>query len=303
MKNQRASFRSEINSLIFNLILNSWISLSKWITSDVLFLKVYYFLKMREFLNIGNPKTYTQKIQWLKLHNTNSLYSMMVDKYQVREIIKDKLGEEYSIPLLGVWNSFDQIDFAQLPEQFVLKTTHDSGTVIICNNLSTFDKISAKRKLEKSLKRNYFYKSREYPYKFAIPRIIAEKYMHDETQTELTDYKFFCFQGVPEFLQITTINNGEKLVCYFDMEFNPMPFYTGTSKADPGLFHKPDDFEKMIEIARLLSQNIIHVRIDLYYINKRIYFGEYTFHNNGGIVNFSPSEWNNIIGEMIDLPN
>ena len=109
MKNQRASFRSEINSLIFNLILNSWISLSKWITSDVLFLKVYYFLKMREFLNIGNPKTYTQKIQWLKLHNTKPLYSRMVDKYQVRDIIKDKLGEEYSIPLLGVWNSYDII--------------------------------------------------------------------------------------------------------------------------------------------------------------------------------------------------
>ena len=127
--------------------------------------------------------------------------------------------------------------------------------------------------------------------------------MHDETQTELTDYKFFCFQGVPKFLQITTSNIGEKPVCYFDMEFNPMPFYTGTSKADPGLFQKPDDFEKMIEIARLLSQNIIHVRIDLYYIKKRIYFGEYTFHNNGGIVNFTPSEWNNILGEMIELPN
>ncbi len=254
---------------------------------------------MHEKLDFKHPKTYTQKIQWLKLKNTNPLYSKMVDKYQVREIIKKELGEEYLIPLLGVWNSFAEINFEKLPEQFVLKTTHDSGTVIICKHKASFDKAYARKKLTRALKINYFYKSREYPYKNAIPRIIAEVYMHDENQTELTDYKFFCFNGEPRILQITANKGNEKMVCYFDMNFNPMPFYTGQSKADPGLFKKPFNFEKMVRLARQLSQNILHVRIDLYYINEKIYFGEFTFHHNGGIVKFSPPEWAEIIGDMI----
>lgn len=301
MKTRHSSLRTRMNKFIMNFVFNFWGGCSKWIKNDVLFLKVYYFLLMKEQLDLKNPKTYSQKIQWLKLHNTNPLYSRMVDKYQVREIIKEKLGEEYLIPLLGVWNSFDEINFATLPEKFVLKTTHDSGTVIICTDKDKFDLISAKQKITKALQRNYFYKSREYPYKNAVPRIIAEQYMHDENQTELTDYKFFCFQGVPAFLQITANKGVDKAVGYFDMDFNPMPFHTGQILPNPHGLQKPDDFEKMIEIAKQLSKDIIHVRIDLYYINNRIYFGEYTFHNNGGIVRFSPAEWNGMVGDMIEL--
>lgn len=276
-----------------------WMKIARFIPSDKMYLKVFYRLSMHESLDLKNPKTYTQKIQWLKLHNIDPLFSRMVDKYQVREIIKEKLGESFLIPLYGAWNSFDEINFKKLPDQFVLKTTHDSGTVIICRDKKNFDNANARKKLTKSLNTNYFYKSREYPYKNAIPRIIAEQYMHDETQEELTDYKFFCFHGEPRILQITANFDGEKAVGYFDMDFYPMPFCTGQLKEDPKLFQKPGDFERMIKIAKKLSKNIVHVRIDLYYINGRIYFGEYTFHHNGGIVRFSQSEWNVIVGDMI----
>ncbi len=256
---------------------------------------------MHEKLDLNPPKTYTQKIQWLKLHNTNPQYSKMVDKYEVREIIKKELGGEYLIPLLGVWNQFDEIDFEKLPNEFVLKTTHDSGNVIVCKNKASFDQKAARKKLTRALKTNYFYKSREYPYKNAIPRIIAEKYMRDETQAELTDYKFFCFHGEPKILQITQNRNGKKEVGYFDMEFQPMPFYTGNLKPDYSQFCKSPCFEKMVEIAEKLSRGLVHVRIDLYCINDRVYFGEYTFHNAGGIVRFSPEEWNLVIGSMFHI--
>ena len=279
-----------------------WMRISRWVPSDRFYLKVFYYLAMHKKLDLNTPKTYTQKIQWLKLHNTNPLYSKMVDKYEVREIIIQELGEEYLIPLLGVWDQFDEIDFEKLPHEFVLKTTHDSGSVIVCKDKAGFDHKSARKKLTRALQTNYFYKSREYPYKNAIPRIIAEKFMHDESQEELIDYKFFCFHGKPIILQITQSRNGKKEVGCFNMEFQPMPFYTGNIKPDYARFSKPFCFEKMVEIAEKLSRYIVHVRIDLYCINDQVYFGEYTFHNAGGIVRFSPPEWNKIMGDMIELP-
>jgi hypothetical protein len=277
-----------------------WLRIGRFIPSDKLYLKVFYRLSMHERLDLKNPKTYTQKIQWLKLNNTDPAFSRMVDKYQVREIIREKLGEEYLIPLLGVWHSFDEIDFDKLPEQFVLKTTHDSGTIIICKDKVSLDRAYAKKGLTKALRANYFYKSREYPYKNAIPRIIAETYMCDEKQTALTDYKFFCFNGKPEFVQITVNNDGIKNSGYYNMSFETIPFNTGNALPQIAM-PKPQNFDEMIKISELLSQDLLHIRIDLYNVNTKIYFGEFTFHNAGGIIHFDPPEWNKIIGDKLQI--
>jgi hypothetical protein len=290
-----------LNNVIGGRLFLFWMRISKWIQNDEFYIRVFYRLAMKERLDLKNPVTYTQKIQWLKLHNTNPMYSRMVDKYAAKEMIAKAIGQQYVIPLLGVWDSFDAIDFSKMPNQFVLKTTHDSGNVIVCKDKKHFDIAKARKKLSKALKTNYFYKSREYPYKNAVPRIIAEKYMYDKIQEELTDFKFFCFHDEPRVLQISSHKGNTKKVSYYDMEFSRLHLATDLSGIDDALT-KPDNFCEMIEIARRLSKGLIHVRIDLYSINGQIFFGEYTFHNSGGIVNFNPPEWNKILGDMIVLP-
>jgi len=296
---QTINIQSKINKFVVNSLLNFWISISRFISSDVLFLKIYYFIKMKERLNIENPVSYTQKIQWLKIHNTSALYTNMVDKYTVKDIVSRIIGEKHIIPLIGVWDKFEDINFDSLPEQFVLKTTHDSGNVIICKDKKQLNIEQLRIKFNKALKINYFYKSREYPYKNIVPMLIAEKFMIDNDKNELADYKFFCFHGQPRFVQVTDRIRGERKVSYFDLEFNLMPFTTDGFESF--VFDKPAKFNEMIEIARKLSKDIIHVRIDLYMINNQVYFGEFTFHNNGGIVSFSPVEWNTTIGSWINI--
>jgi hypothetical protein len=257
---------------------------------------------MDETLKIHKPESYTQKIQLLKLLNTDPYYSILVDKYQVRTIVEKILGERYLIPLLGVWDNFEQIEFDRLPDRFVLKTTHDSGNVLICKSKATFDVGNARHRLDNALKLNYFYKSREYPYKNAIPRIIAEKYLSDNEQSELDDYKFFCFDGVVKFIEITKSKGNFKARGYFDINFKPLPFFDGNAtKLD--LPAPPLNSAEMIRIAETLSKGLLHVRIDLYNIHSQIYFGEFTFHHNGGIIHFHPTEWNKKIGDMINLPS
>lgn len=290
-----------INNVIGGRLFIVWRNLSKYIVSDRLFLQVYYRLAMGETLNLENPKTFTQKLQWLKLHNTNPEYSKMVDKYQVREIIKNEIGEEYLIPLLGVWDNFNEIDFDVLPDQFVLKTTHNSGTVIICKDKSNLDVLRTKNILTKALKQNYFYKSREYPYKFAQPKIIAEQLMIDNRFNDLVDYKFFCFDGEPKILLVVSNNELNKSYSFFNMNFERLQISTSVRSSEM-MISQPENFSLMIEIARKLSKNIIHVRIDLYNINGKIFFGEYTFHHGGGVDKFSSDEWNRKFGDMISLP-
>jgi len=278
-----------------------WLKCSKYIPYDKLYITIFYRLAMHKKLNWKAPKLYTEKIQILKLENRDPLFSNMVDKFQCRQIIANLLGEKYLIPILGVWDNVDEIDFSNLPEQFVLKATHDSGSVLICKNKSNFDIKLAKKKLQKALKTNYFYKSREYPYKNAIPRIIAEKYLFDETQEELIDYKFFCFNGIPVFLQITSNYNGIKNVVYYDMNFQVLPFTTGSPMSNPTIIRRPESFTTMKCIAEKLARGIKHIRIDLYYVNQQIYFGEFTFHNSGGIIHFNPPEWDKKIGDLLKI--
>lgn len=276
---------------------------SKYILNDRLYLKLYFRLFMREKLDLNNPKTYNQKIQFLKLINKETRFTSMVDKYEARKIVSKEIGERYLIPLLGVWDKFDDIDFDQLPQQFVLKPTNNSGTAIICKDKSKFEVEAAKRKINKALSRNYFYGGREYPYKNVKPRIICEKYMVDESGWDLKDYKFLCFNGEPKVLIVASNRSIDVRFDFYDMELNRLPFTDGAESSSKESITKIESFEEMINIAKILSKNLIHIRIDLYNIQGRIYFGEFTFHYGGGVVPFHPKEWDTRLGDMIILPN
>lgn len=305
-QSQTTSNRSKLS---IDFIINKFIAyrlfkvlpkFSKFISSDELFLKIYYRLAMSRSLDLENPKTFTEKLQKLKLLNKGQEYSDKVDKFKVREIVAEKIGEEYLIPLLGSYESFDEIDFSALPNQFVLKTTHDSGTVIICTDKSALDKDSARIKLTNSLNRNYFYLSREYPYRYAKPRIICEQYMSDENQKELDDYKFFCFNGELKFVEITTGKGQYKQRGYYNINLEPMPFTLGNAINRP-LTEDVECFSDMLAVARTLAKDMKHIRIDLYVVNSKVYFGEYTFHHSGGVFVVQPPEWDLELGNLVQL--
>ena len=268
---------------------------------DKLYLKIKYRLAMKKKLNLKTPQTFNEKIQWLKLYDRNPEYTKMVDKYEVRKYIAETIGEEYLIPLLGVWDKFDDIDFAKLPEQFVLKCTHDSGGLVVCKDKSQFDINEARKKINKCLKRNYFWQSREWPYKNVKPRIIAEQYMVDESGTELKDYKLFCFDGQPKALFIATDRQiDDTKFDFYDMEFNHLPFTNGHPNAIKDI-KRPQGLDDMAELARKLSSGMRQVRIDFYDINGKVYFGEITFSHWSGMVPFEPEEWDYKWGKMIKL--
>ncbi len=259
-------------------------------------------------LDLDNPKTYNEKLQWLKLNYKNPDCVVMVDKYLSKQYVADKIGDSYVVPLYGVWDSFDEIDFDALPEQFVLKTTHDCGGVVVCKDKSTFDKEKAKSFLEEHLKREYFYHCREWVYKEVKPRIIAEKFMKDskdQAEEGLTDYKFFCFDGEPRAMFIATDRaktDTETKFDFYDMEFNHLPFTNGHPNSDKQI-NKPEHFELMIELSKKLSEGLPHVRVDFYESEGNIYFGELTFFHWGGFVKFEPKEWDEKFGEWIKLPD
>jgi len=227
-----------------------------------------------------------------------------VDKFDVKKYVADRIGEEYIIPTYGVWDSFDEIDFDKLPDQFVLKCTHDSGGLVIVRDKSALDKTKARRKIEKCLKRNFYYLGREWPYKDVKPRIIAEAYMEDETTAELRDYKFFTFNGVPKVLFVASERQkeGEETKFdFFDMDYNHLPVCNGHPNASVPP-KKPETFEKMRELAEKLSEGIPHLRVDFYEVNGKIYFGELTFYHWSGMVPFEPEEWDYTFGSWLELP-
>lgn len=253
----------------------------------------------------ANPQTFSEKLQWLKLYDRKSIYTNLVDKYECKKIVAKIIGNKYIIPTLGVWNRFDEIDFTKLPNQFVLKCTHDSGSVVICKDKSTFDIESAKFVLERGLKTDFYQISREWPYKNVQRRIIAEQFIADENTT-LKDYKFFCFGGVPEIMYIS--NDGAKLKTdeitttdFFDMDFKHLPLRMNDANS-PIVPTKPQEFEEMKSIASTLSQGIPFVRIDLYATSKGVFFGEYTFYHNGGYFKIHPYEYDKKLGGLILLP-
>ena len=271
------------------------------IKDDAKYARWQYYFSMHKRLNINPPVTYNEKLQWLKLNDKHEEYTKLVDKYEVKKIVADIIGDEHIIPTLGVWDKFEDIDFDKLPNQFVLKCTHDSGGLVICKDKSRLNISKARRKINKCLKKKFFYENREYPYKNVIPRIIAEKYMVDESGTELKDYKFFCFNGIPKMLFIATDRPYDTRFDFYDINFNHLPFRQGHPWAKKEI-KKPLGFDKMLELAGALSKNIPHVRVDFYDINGTVYFGELTFFHFGGIVPFEPEEWDYKIGEWLELP-
>ena len=275
--------------------------LSRLIKNDELYIKLRFFSGMRKFPDLKHPRTYNEKLQWLKLNDKHKEYTQLVDKYAVKEYLETRDWGGRIIPTLGVWDRFDDIDFAKLPNQFVLKTTHDSGGIVIVKDKDKMDMGKAREKLEKSLKRKYFLMSREYPYKDVKPRIIAEKFMVDESGTELKDYKFFCFNGEMKFLFVATDRPFDTRFDFFDADFNHLPFKQGHPWAKKEI-KKPANFEEMKQAAAALSKGMPHVRVDLYNINGEIYFGELTFFHFSGVVPFEPAEWDEKIGEYLKLP-
>ncbi len=269
--------------------------------SDKMFLKIMFRNQMGYRLNLDNPKTFNEKIQWLKLYERKDIYPIMVDKFLVKDYVSKLIGEKYVVPLLGVWSSFDEIDFSSLPEQFVLKTTHDCGGVVICQNKKCFDFEHAKEVLEKHLTCNYYHHCREWPYKNVKPRIIAEKYMVDESGVELKDYKIFCFNGKPMFIQVDFGRFTKHERNLYSTDWKYMGFSSLYPTNPNRVIEKPICLEKMLEIATILSAGIPHLRVDLYVINEKIYFGELTFHHGGGYEKFTPAEWDRRLGDLIDL--
>lgn len=301
---------SKMNSLSFSRKIDRWISLASsfgllnWV-SDKTFLSIRYRLCLGKKLDFDHPKTYNEKLQWLKLHDHNEEYHLLVDKYEVKKKVAERIGSDHIIPTLGVWDSFDAIDFSSLPGRFVLKCTHDSGGVVICKDKSIFDLDKARKKMNKCLKRNYFGINREWPYKDIRPRIIAEQYMEDESGFELKDYKFFCFDGTPKLLFIACDRckqNEETKFNFYDMDFRFLPFTNGHPNAPSGKITKPKGFDEMRQLAAILSKGLPHARIDFYDINGKVFFGEITFFHWSGLMPFNPPEWDEKIGKLIKLP-
>ena len=268
---------------------------------DKLYISLKYFYRFHKFPDLKDPKTYNEKLQWMKLNDHNELYHTLADKYEVKKYVEKLIGSEYIIKTLGVYDSFDEIDFDKLPDRFVLKCTHDSGGLVICKDKSSLDIENSRKIIESSLKTNYFYHSREWAYKDLKPRIIAEEYI-ETSKGDLPDYKFFCFDGKARALYVATGRHTKEGVCFdfFDENFNHLPFYN----SHPNTKHKidkPAGFDKMKELAELLSAGMPHVRVDLYDIDGKIYFGEYTFYHMSGFQPFKPEEWDYTFGSWIDL--
>lgn len=279
-----------------------------WIPDNI-YLKIRYRARLGKSLNLKNPKTFNEKLQWLKLYNRKSEYTLMVDKYSVKHYVASKIGKEYIIPTLGVWDTPDQIEWNKLPNQFVLKTTHGGGGggVIICKDKSTFDVKLAIESLRKSLDSDIYRSFREWPYKDVKKRIIAEKYMSDydtadNESEQLKDYKFFCFNGKVRCFKVDFDRFIDHKANYYNRDSKLLPFGELCCPPDFNLvLERPMNLEKMIEIVEILSHNQPFLRVDLYNIKGKIYFGELTFFPAAGMGKFIPEEWDNTLGDWISL--
>lgn len=267
---------------------------------DRFYLRMVYYLKTGKRLNLKNPKGFNEKLNWLKLNDIHSEYTKLVDKYEVRSVIKDKLGDGYMFPLLGVWNSYDEIDFSSLPNQFVLKCTHDSGSVRIVLDRSGINHKEFNSFYKSRLRINSYNLGREYPYKNVKPRIIAEELMGNGDSPN--DYKFFCFDGKPVIMFIATErSSGNTKFDFYDMNFSHLDIVNIHPQSDKGEIAKPRCFEEMKLIAKTCSRGMKFVRIDLYEINGKVYFGEYTFFHGGGFYLFKPDSYELKLGELIKI--
>lgn len=270
------------------------------------YIKMQFYFKMGQKLNLNNPQTFNEKLNWLKLYDRNPLYTTLVDKYAVKKWVADKIGEQYIIPTLGVWNKPEDIEWDILPDQFVLKTTHGGGGdgVLICYDKNTFDKNDAITKLKKAMKTDPYIRLREWPYKNVPHRIIAEKYLFDSSTNDLKDYKFFGFDGVCKALFIASDRQTEGTEVkfnFFDSQFRKLDLVQTHPMSDC-VITKPDCFEEMKRLTEKITKGMPEARCDFYEVNGKAYFGEITFFHHGGVTPFHPESWDKTWGEWISLP-
>lgn len=268
---------------------------------DPRYLKMMFRMKVKYSLDLENPRSFNEKLQWLKLFDRNDSYPDLVDKYQVRKYVAERIGDDHLIPLIGLWDSIDEMDFGCLPNRFVAKCTHDSGSVVICADKGSFDEGAAKKKLCHALKHDMFFVGREWPYSKVKPRIIVEEYLGNPSD-DLVDYKFMCFGGKVKCIFTCTERFSDEglRVTFFDTEWKKLPFerhYPASNKAIP----KPENLSEMIRIAEILSRGLVFARIDLYVSKGSIYFGEVTLYPGSGFEPFRPLEWDYTLGSWLDI--
>lgn len=270
--------------------------------SDEIYLKLLFYLYMGYKLDLNQPKTYNEKLQWLKVNFRIPLMTKMVDKFEAKKVISDKIGTEYVVKNYGIWDSFKDIDFNLLPDKFVLKTTHDQGGVVICRNKSSFNYFAAEAKINKHLRKKHFFLSREWPYKNVKPRIIAEELLFSRNENIFKDFKFYCFNGEPKIMYISSgKEHGRMVFDFYDMDFNLLNIKRPGIPNSNQLFVRPSRFSEMIELSKKISSGFPHIRIDFYEIDSKLYIGELTFFQGGGLMPFIPEEWDNILGSWINL--
>lgn len=270
--------------------------------STKLYLKTVYRIKVGKKLNLKSPTTYTEKLQWLKINYKNPIMVDMVDKYEAKNIASKLFGDEYIIKNYGVFESFDEIDFDKLPNSFVIKCTHDSGGVVVCKNKSKLDIKKARKKINKALKLNYYYVTREWPYKNIKPRIIVEEFLENENN-DLNDYKVMCFNGKPYMIQYHSGRFlGEHLQDFYDLNWNKIKDLSQKG-ANPSNFvvEKPNLLEKMLSFSELAAATFPNLRVDWYIVNNKLYFGEFTFCDGSGFEGFTPDKINYELGHLIEL--
>lgn len=270
--------------------------------SDRFYIKCFYKRYMRKKLNLNNPQTFNEKLQWLKLYNRYSEYTIMADKANGKKFISDKIGHEYLVPTIGVYESVDKVPFSELPDKYVIKCTHDSGSTFICTDKNSFEIDKVKFELSKKLKRNYYWASREPQYKNIKPQIIVEEFLCDEYGHYPLDYKFFCFGGKVRFFKIDFNRFSNHRANYYNRDFVLQDFGEKFLAPDPSIkMDRPEQFDKMVEIAEKLSKDMPFLRVDFYYINKCIYVGELTFFPAGGVGPLT-EDGDEIMGELLVLP-
>lgn len=285
------------------LVRKNW----RFFPNSARYLELIYFLEMGHRLNLMNPKRFTEKIQWLKLNDYKPEYTRMVDKITAKEYVARIIGDQHLIPTLGIWNHFDEIDFSRLPDKFVLKTSHGSGSngVVLCTDKQIFNYEEARKRLEAGLRGNTYNKYRELPYKNIEPRIFAEQLLESpSSEADMTDYKFFCFNGKVKLCQVIKDRNSQETIDFYDTDWNHQDFIGLNPKANHSAIPipKPQGFATMVQLATLLCTNHVFLRVDMYDVNGKVYFGELTFYPASGFGKFRPRRYDKLLGEMMKLP-
>ena len=272
---------------------------------DKVYIKLYYRLRVGRKLNMGNPETLNEKLQWLKFNYRFPLQSIVSDKLLVRDYVKEKIGEKYLISVLGSWKEYSDSDFSALPNQFVLKCNHDSGGLVVCTDKEKLNHEEAKKKIEKSLRSNFFYIGREYQYRNIKPMIICEKFISDNGKVPM-DYKIYCFNGKPDVILVCrdrfSKNTHRASYLFFDQKWNFQPLDKGDENLQDVDIPKPENLDEMIEIAKKLSEDFVFARIDLYNIKGKIYFGEITLSPNSGFDPDIKYETDLMFGQKLEIP-